>query len=122
MALSITGGNGSIESQANTQAPQSSVAPAGNATSSGGIQPGTTSSLLTSHGGIALTNQNLPTVSLGNTLTGTVHVAADSDTTPPQHHVNFFLVGLAAVVFVVAAAFFVSTFRGENRTDKNTTE
>ncbi len=116
MALSITGGNGSVESQANTQTPQSSVGPAGNSTSSGNVQPGTASSLLeTDNGGIRLTNQILPTVTVGATSTGTVQ-AAKSDARAGKHHANVFLLGLAVVIFVLAVGFFWSIFRSEKST------
>lgn len=118
MALLITGGNGSVESQANTQTPQASVGPAGNTTSSGNVQPGTANSLLeTGNGGIKLTNQVLPTVTVEATSTGTVQ-STKSDASPAKHHDNFFLIGLAIVIFILAIGFFLNTFRSE----KNTTE
>jgi hypothetical protein len=118
MALSITGGSGSVESQASTQTPQASVGPAGNSNSSGTVQPGTATNLLeTDNGGITLTNQVLPTVTVAATATGTVQTTK-SDTQSTNHHTNFFLLGLAIVIFVLAVGFFWSTFRSA----KNTTE
>jgi hypothetical protein len=118
MALSITGGSGSVESQANTQTPQASVGPSGNTTSSGNVQPGTATSLLeTDNGGIRLTNQMLPTVTVGATAIGTVQTTKPSAQTT-KHHTNFFLLGLAIVIFVLAIGFFWTTFRSA----KNTTE
>jgi hypothetical protein len=115
MSLAISAGNGNPTSQANTQTPQSSAAPATNATPSGSVQPGTATSLLTSKGGVQLTNQVLPTISLGTTLTGTEQ-SAPAQVAQPKHHANVFLLGVAAVLFVMAIAFFWSTARSAKNT------
>jgi hypothetical protein len=119
MALPITGGNGSPTSQASTQTPQASVGPSGAATTSGGVQPGTASSLLTTSSatGISLKSQVLPTVTVSGTSTGSLQ-AADTKTTPAKHHANVVLVGIAVVLLVAAVAFFWTTARSA----KNTTE
>lgn len=119
MALSITAGNGNPTSQANTQTPQASVGPASKAAPSGNVQPGTATSLLTNKtGGIALSNQALTTVNLSNTTTTTGQSAQPQTAVQDEHHFNPLLLGLAIILFVLAAIFFWLT----NRSAKNTTE
>ena len=117
MALSISGGSGSITSQANTQTPQTSVGPASNAAPAGRVQQGTASSLLTtSNGGISLTPHALPTVTVSATTTTTAQ-SSQPEPAPAKHHLNPLLLGLAILLFVIAAIAFVLI----SRSAKNTT-
>ncbi|HVV25644.1 MAG TPA: hypothetical protein VHC21_01250 [Candidatus Saccharimonadales bacterium] len=120
MALPITGGNGSPTGLTNTQTPQSSVGPSTNATASGNVQPGTASSLLSTSTaqGISLKSQTLPTVTVSGASTGTIQQAAKDTKTSATHHANGLLIGIAVVLLVAAAVFFVVTARS----DKNTTK
>lgn len=104
MALPITSGDGSITSQKNTQTPQASVGPANKATSGGNVQPGTANSLLTTQtGGISLTNQTLPTVTVGGASTGTIQ-EAQAIPEPAKHHLNPVAAGFVILLFVLAIA------------------
>jgi hypothetical protein len=118
MALSISAGNGDITSQKNTQTPQASVGPASKATPSGSVQPGTATSLLsTTTGGISLTNQTLPTVTVGAASASTGQVTP-SKPIPAKHHFNPVLLGLAIVLLAAALAFFwIITRSAKNTTD-----
>lgn len=119
MALPITGGNGSPTGLTNTQTPQSSVGPATGATSSGNVQPGTASSLLSTSSaqGISLQNQTLPTVTVNGSSTGTIQQPA-KQTGSTSHHANGLLIGIAAVLLVAAIAFFWTTAQSEKNTTK----
>lgn len=118
MALSITGGNGSVTGQAQTQTPQASVGPASKAAPARSVQAGTASSLLTTKsGGIALTNQQLPTVTVSGTTTGSRQSSQPEPATPVQRDVNPVLLAFA-VALLVAALIIVWRI---NRSAKNTT-
>jgi hypothetical protein len=119
MALSISGGDGSITSQAKTQTPQASVGPSTNATSSGNVQPGTASSLLTSQSGsngISLTSQELPTVTVSAMATS--GQVGQPKPTPSVHHINMFFLCFALLLFIIAAV----TFGVITRSAKTTTK
>ena len=119
MALSITGGDGTIGSQANTQTPQASVGPATKAAPSRNVQPGTTASVLTTQsGGISLTSQALPSVKLGDTSTATVQASAAPQAVQAKHHLNPVLLGLAIALFMLAIGFFWITHRSAKNTTK----
>jgi hypothetical protein len=118
MALSISGGNGSVASQANTQTPQASVGPATNATSAGNVQHGTANSLLTTKtGGISLSGQALSVVDLGSATAGTSQSSQPEAAAPAKHHLNPILIGLAIALFVLVLIIFWLT----SRSAKNTT-
>lgn len=122
MALSITGGDGNVASQANTQSPQTSTASAaavsGSAARGGSVQPGTADSLLRqSQGGVALGGQALTTVD----LSGTTAQTTASDTAQPapaQHHVNTVALGLVAGLVLVAVIVTVAISRSAKNTTK----
>ena len=123
MALSISAGNGGVTSQANTQSPQTSAAAGtGSPAAAPGksVQPGTATSLLSGPGGgsdgIPLSSTVLPVASL-NSSTQTTTAQAQPATTKSQHHPNAILLGIVAVLVVLAVAAMWLT----QRSAKNTT-
>jgi cobalamin biosynthesis Mg chelatase CobN len=115
MALSITAGNGSADSQANTQSPQSNNQSIATGTKSSSVQPGTATALLSSQGGVTLYPTALPTINV-NTATSTTATTTANNT--PKHHVNPVLLGFPVLLVVVA----VVLFWAMRRSVKNTTE
>lgn len=118
MALS-TSTDGSISSQTNTQNPQTATQPATSAATASGVQPGTTTSLLTSQqGGVPLYSTALPTVTLGQAPATPQVAGGNTGSAPPKHHVDAALFVLPALLIVVAVVFFWLT----SRSVKSTTE
>jgi hypothetical protein len=111
-SLQIVSGNGS---QSDTQSPQNLVNTTNNTEAGTSVQPGTSTSLLTTASGIQLKPIQLPTVSLTSSLTSKV---ATTPPTPPKHQLNSALLGLSIALFVLAIVLFWSTAR----TGKNTTK
>ncbi len=119
MALSITGGNGGINRQTQTPTPQASVGPTSKAAAARSVQTGTSSSLLTTKsGGIALTNQQLPTVTVGATATGSRQSSEPEPLKTPGNDVNPVFLGFA-IALIAAALIIVLRI---NRSAKNTTD
>lgn len=117
MALNTTTGSGT---QSATGTPQSVGSQNTNAATSGSVQPGTASNLLSnpaagSTAGISLTGSQVTTVD----LTGTSATTQTATTQPPAqpHHVNTVALGVCAVLAIVAVLVFVSM----SRSAKNTT-
>lgn len=116
MALSITAGGDSLDSQAHTQSPQSSAGSGSVATApTSKVQPGTASSLLTSTQGVALDNTTqLSVVSLSTapqTVTGQTHTVTE----PKKHHVNPALLGIAGACLLLAIVCFVVISRSSKK-------
>lgn len=111
--LTATSSSGQQTTTGNPQiAPPQSGGPS---TESGGIQPGTTSNLLTNSGGLPLnTAQPLTTVDLSATSTSTT-----ATTSPPakDHQISPGLIGLTIALFALAIIAFWVT----NRSAKTTT-
>lgn len=104
MALSITAADGQ---QTTTQNPQSVPAQSiGASNSSGGVQPGTASSLLTDKQGVTLHSQALTSVSLIDNGTRTETHPASQAPVPPRHHVNAALFIIPVALCVIAVAMF----------------
>jgi len=105
--------------QAATQNPQSIPTQSiGASAQSGGVQPGTASSLLSSGNGSALHGTALTTVSFGSTIAGTQTSNKTSNSAPASHHVN-------ALVFIIPALFCViaiGLFWQMTRSAKSTTD
>ena len=99
-------------SQNATQDPQAAGTSDGGGTQASAVQPGGSNNLFNSTGGVPLTDQKLPTVALKPT-TGLV-VKPDI----PQRHTSPVLVGMSAILFIIALVLIVSTFLPT----KNTTE
>lgn len=119
--MDLTTAPASGGSQSTTQNPQtvpSGQAIAGATPQSRGVQPGTSRDVLTSQNGLSLSGSSLTTVSLNNTTAGTtVGAGSAASTQKTEHDVNFALLALAAVLVVIAMAFFGVL----NRSAKNTT-
>lgn len=116
--LTITSGD-SASSQTTTGNPQNvPTANTGPSTSSGGVQPGTTSTLLTTSGGsgVPLGNQNLTTVNLNASATTTATTTATSST-PTTTKNSPVVAGVAIALFIIAIIVFVFI----NRSAKTTT-
>lgn len=111
----VTGTSSGLQSA--TQSPQAATQQQGSeAANASSFQPVSTQSLLTSTGGIPISQQSLPSVSLSGTSTSTTKVAS-TPAPVAKHHVNPFLGGLAIAFFVgtIIAIFFTA------RSAKNTT-
>jgi hypothetical protein len=121
MALSITGGSGDITSQANTQSPQTSAGSGSAPTAAAkNVQPGTATSLLSGPGGgsvgIPLNSTVLPVANLGAT-TQTATAQPQQAVAQPKHHPNAVLLGVVAILVVLAVLAFWLT----GKSAKNTT-
>ncbi|HVV66950.1 MAG TPA: hypothetical protein VHB72_02670 [Candidatus Saccharimonadales bacterium] len=107
MALPITAGSDSLDSQTHTQSPQSSAGSGSPATApTSSVQPGTATSLLTSTQGVKLNNTQLSVVNISTspqTITGQTHTANP----PKTHHINPVLLGIAGACLLLAVVFFV---------------
>src|SRR5580765_1030313 len=114
--LTATSGSGT---QTTTGTPQSVPITAGfgGGTQASGVQPGTATSLLNSSQGVELTPTALPSVSLDSTTTAGKTTSVIPLAAKP-HHLNLGLLGISAVLVVVAIVLFWSM----NRSAKNTTE
>lgn len=115
MALDTITGTGA---QGTTSSPQTVGGPSTNAASSGRVQPGTASNLLSSNAtgstGVSLSNQALTVVDLSKTSSATQSVTA-----PPAkpHHINGLALGLCVLLGIVAVVVFASI----SKSAKNTT-
>ena len=114
--LSISSGSGG--SQATTQSPQSLVGSGSGTASTGSVQPGTATSLLTSTSGIALHPAQLSTVSFNSASATASSAPAVATTLPPKHHLNSGLLAISIGLVVIAAAAFLMI----SRSAKNTTD
>lgn len=111
-AASATGGQ-----QGSTQNPQTVPAKTlGNTAQAGGVQPGTSSSVLTSNSGQSLSPVAVTAVSL-NGATSTGQVQAAPARRAPQHHVS----AATLVIPIVLVLLAVVLFWGINRSAKSTT-
>jgi hypothetical protein len=116
MALTTT--NAPSSDQANTQDPQSAPSATssfGASQTSGGVQPGTAESLLSSQNGITLSSTSLPGVNLS-----TVSASQSTATNPSaqaKHHVSAPLLIFAVLLIAAAGVMFWAT----SRSVKNTT-
>ena len=99
-------------SQSTTQDPQFAGTSTGGGTQASEVQPGTTSNLFNSTGGVPLTDQKLSTVALKPTTGLVVKPAVQQRNTSPV------LVGTSAILFIIALVLIISTFLPT----KNTTE
>lgn len=100
--------------QATTQNPQTAPTQTiGASTQSGGVQPGTSTSLLTDSQGVSLQTRPLTTVSLA---AGTSQTSSTSAAKPAQHHVSPSLFIIPVVLVVIAAAMFWAMSRSAKST------
>lgn len=115
MALSITAPSGQ---QTTTENPQTvpTETPGASAKSSG-LQPGTSTNLLTSQQGESLNATPLTKVSFINTGTQTQTGAVDpGGSATPTHHVNAALFSVPVIFCVIAAAMFLVMTRSAKST------
>lgn len=104
-----------VGQQTATQDPQAATTQAvGAPAQSAGVQPGTTSSLLTSTQGVSLSDTPLTTVSLASSTQAQPNQAGQ----PVHHHVNYGLYGVSIVLCVLAAVIFWATGRSAKNTTK----
>jgi len=95
--LTATSGTGT---QTTTQSPQAATTGSTSPAQPTGLQPGTATSLLNGQGSVTLQPTPLSTISLGGTSQQTT---SSPSLAPVRHqHVNFVLVGLVAVVLLIA--------------------
>lgn len=107
------------QAQANTQNPQSvpsGTNVGGASTQSGGVQPGTSKSILTSDNGLSLTPSAVTTVDLNATSSATSQPTADP--VAASHHINPALLGISIALVVLA----IGLFWGISRSAKSTTD
>jgi hypothetical protein len=112
--LNTTSSSSSSASQAANQTPQAATAANfGASQSSGGVQPGTATALLSSQNGIKLSGTALSTVNLGTASTKTF-----SSTPGPavKHHVSAPLLGFAILLVIAAAVMFYAVGRSVKTT------
>jgi hypothetical protein len=101
--------------QSTTQNPQVVGQPAVSGASTGSIQPGTRSDLLSGQGSIPLGNQQLTTVSLSSA--GNQAPAKQPARAAAGHHFNSFLILITVLLLLVAAG----SAAAIHRSAKNTT-
>lgn len=98
--------------QTSTESPQASVGSSNQTAEASGIQPGTSTSLLSgSQGGVALHGVPLTVVNLDSKAQTQANV-----TVPPVKHQNPALYGVSGLLFVVAIAMFWITARSAKNT------
>lgn len=114
--LTTSAGSSSPESQVNTQNPQGSAPQLNTGTQPGDLQTGTASGLLNGSAGITLRSPALPSVSLPPVTATAVAASQPLKAAAPSHHANTGLLGLAAVLLLVAIAVWWSISRSVKST------
>ena len=105
-------------STSNPQAVPTGQSIGGASKQSGGVQPGTARSVLTSNNGVSLQSSALTTVSLDTTASTKTQASSTAVTKPVNHHVNGALI-VASIVLVLIA---VGVFWAMSRSAKSTTD
>jgi len=101
--------------QATTQNPQTAPTQTiGASTQSGGVQPGTSTSLLTDSQGVNLQTRPLTTVSLATTTPS--QTSSTTAAKPAQHHMSPALFIIPVALVVIAAALFWAMSRSAKST------
>jgi hypothetical protein len=115
--LTIAPATGSQVTTQNPQTVPTGQSVGGASTKSGGVQPGTARSVLTSQNGLSLGNSALTTVNLATgEASGTQAESKAVAQQPAAHHVNGALVGISIVLILVAIVLFWAIGRSAKST------